>query len=190
MLYVSLWKWNALLSNYQETYQLFAILGVIIGSAWAITTWVHQERIRKEKDVPGFECQIQCSQSILHDGRILITIDVVTMNTGNIPIWPEINKASISVKAIDLPSIPQFLEKNDEQPDAVQLIAPNLSELCLEPHTRTIFSAFYIATNHQLYSIQFYMPSSHTTKDGKKWHWSQRRMVYISEVSTKGGISD
>src|SRR6266446_4896126 len=75
-------------SNYDETYKLVAIIAIIVGALWGVSTWCHQERLRKVKDEPGFECEMEFSQSKLSDGDILLTIDVVTRNTGVLPLWP------------------------------------------------------------------------------------------------------
>src|SRR6266480_517729 len=69
-------------SSYDEAYKLALICAIIVGAAWAYKTWRHQERLRKVKEEPGFECQMEFSQSKLSDGDILLAIDVVTTNTG------------------------------------------------------------------------------------------------------------
>lgn len=173
-------------SNYQETSQLFTILAIVLGGAWAITTWIHQERLRRKREIPGFESEILFSQAALPGNKISVTVDVVTKNTGDIPIWPVIKNAHISLTRIDIPAA-GFIKKDvDSKPQDTFLLAPDLSELCLEPRTRTIFSAFYIADPNQLYSVEFFLPTNYTTKDGQPWHWSQRRPIYVSSHPNQG----
>src|SRR6266480_6710830 len=101
-------------SSYDEAYKLALICAIIVGAAWAFKTWRHQERLRKVKEEPGFECQMEFSQSKLSDGDILLAIDVVTTNTGVLPLWPATEQASISVKAVDLPTSQGLIEEEAE----------------------------------------------------------------------------
>jgi hypothetical protein len=69
-------------------YKLVASVAILGAGIWGTLTWWRQERLRKEKEEPGFECSMECSQSTLPDGDILLSIDVVTMNTGVLPLRP------------------------------------------------------------------------------------------------------
>jgi len=170
-------------SSYDEAYKLFAIFAIIFGGAWAVKTWRHQERLRKVKENPGFECQMEFFQSKLPDGDILLAIDVVTMNTGVWPLWPATEDASISVKAIDLPTSQGLIEEEAEsKPDAVLFPAAGRGKMRLEPSTRTVFSAFFKAKTNQLYSVQFDLPANDT---GQGWHWKKRRIIYVSDESVR-----
>src|SRR6266536_2911977 len=170
-------------SSYDEAYKLFAIFAIIFGGAWAVKTWRHQERLRKVKENPGFECPMEFFQSKLPDGDILLAIAVVTMNTGVWPLWPATEDASISVKAIDLPTSQGLIEEEAEsKPDAVLFPAAGRGKMRLEPSTRTVFSAFFKAKTNQLYSVQFDLPANDT---GQGWHWKKRRIIYVSDESVR-----
>ena len=168
-------------SSYDEVYKLAAICAILLGGAWAVKTWRHQEHLRKVKEEPGFECQMEFSQSKLSDGDILLAIDVVTTNTGVLPLWPATEQASISVKAVDLPTSQGLIEEEaGSKPDAVLFPAAGRGKMRLEPGTRTVFSAFFKAKANQLYSVQFDMPENDT---GEGWHWKNRRVIYVSDES-------
>ena len=170
-------------SSYDEVYKLAAICAIILGGGWAIKTWRHQERLRKVKEEPGFECQMEFSQAKLPDGDILLAIDVVTKNTGVWPLWPATEKASISVKAIDLPTSQGLIEEGaDSKADAVLFPAAGRGKMRLEPSTRTVFSAFFKAKANQLYSVQFDLPANDS---GQGWHWKNRRVIYVSDESLR-----
>jgi hypothetical protein len=171
------------LPSIDETYKLVATVAIIVGGIWGVSMWCHQERLRRVKENPGFECQIEVSQSKLSDGDILLAIDVITMNTGVLPLWPATEDASISVKAIDLPRSQRFIEEEaDSKADAVSFPAAGRGKMRLEPSTRTVFSAFFKAKANQLYSVQFDLPANDT---GQGWHWRKRRVVYASDESAK-----
>jgi hypothetical protein len=130
---------------------------------------------------------MEFSQSKLPDGDILLAIDVVTVNTGVMPLWPATEDASISVKAIGLPTSQKFIEEEaDSKPDAVLFPAAGRGKMRLEPSTRTVFSAFFKAKANQLYSVQFDLPSNET---GQGWHWKKSRVVYVSDKSEKAESS-
>ena len=170
-------------SSYDEVYKLAAICAIILGGGWAIKTWRHQERLRKVKEEPGFECQMEFSQAKLSYGDILLAIDVVTTNTGVWPLWPATEKASISVKAIDLPTSQGLIEEGaDSKADAVLFPAAGRGKMRLEPSTRTVFSAFFKAKANQLYSVQFDLPANDS---GQGWHWKNRRVIYVSDESLR-----
>ncbi len=173
---------NLLPDSYDNFYKLFAIIAIALGGLWAITKWIHQEQIRKQKEVPGFQAELSFTQVPLSKDMILLTIDVITMNTGDVPIRPEIQKAFISVKATEVKSLARFIQKDVKaKPDETFLLAPDLSELCLEPRTQTVFSAFYIAKPKTLYSVHFNLPAKHCTSDGKPWSWHKWRLFYTSD---------
>ena len=170
-------------SSYDEAYKLALICAIIVGAAWAYKTWRHQERLRKVKEEPGFECQMEFSQAKLPDGDILLAIDVVTTNTGVWPLWPATEGASISVKAIDLPTSQGLIEEGaDSKADAVLFPAAGRGKMRLEPSTRTVFSAFFKAKANQLYSVQFDLPANDS---GQGWHWKNRRVIYVSDESLR-----
>jgi hypothetical protein len=173
-------------SNYDETYKLVAIIAIIVGALWGVSTWCHQERLRKVKEEPGFECEMEFSQSKLSDGDILLTIDVITMNTGVLPLWPVTRQASISVKAISPPASPGFIkEDTDSKPDAIVYPVADRPDMRLEPGTQTIFSAFFKAKPDQLYAVQFDLPTNYSAKDGEKWRWRKYQVVHVAEKSAK-----
>lgn len=168
-------------ASYEETYYLFAILAVILGGAWAVTTWIHQERRRKARDIPGIEMDIQFSESPMISGNVLLTIDVVVVNTSDVPIRPVIKEVSLSIQTIEAPKATGFLPNAKSDNDReTRLIAPHLSELTLEPHTRTVFSEFFVAKSGHLYAAFFHMPSEFTTGDGAQWFWDKRRIYYVA----------
>ncbi len=96
-------------ASYEETYYLSAILAVIVGGAWAVTTWIHQESRRKARDIPGIEMDIQFSESPMISGKVLLTIDVVVVNTSDVPIRPVIKEVSLSIERIEAPKATGFL---------------------------------------------------------------------------------
>jgi len=98
-------------SSYDETYKLVASVAILGAGVWGALTWWRQERLRKEKEEPGFECSMECSQSALPDGDVLLSIDVVTMNTGVLPLRPATKQASISIKAVNSPTSETFIEE-------------------------------------------------------------------------------
>ena len=167
--------------SYEEAYYLSAILAVIVGGAWAVTTWIHQERRRKARDIPGIEMDIQFSESPMTSSRVFLTIDVVVVNTSDVPILPVIKKVSLSIERIEVPKATGFLPnaKSDDGRET-RLVAPDLSELTLEPHTRTVFSEFLVAESGHLYAAFFHMPSQFKTGDGIPWFWEKRRIYYVA----------
>jgi len=165
-------------SSYDETYKLVASVAILGAGVWGALTWWRQERLRKEKEEPGFECSMECSQSALPDGDVLLSIDVVTMNTGVLPLRPATKQASISIKAVNSPTSETFIEEEVDARRDVLFPAADRDDMRLEPGTRTVFSAFYKAKANHLYAVEFDLPAR---KNGQGWHWKKRRVVYVSD---------
>jgi len=173
-------------SSYDEWYKLVASLAILGAGVWGALTWWRQERLRKTKEEPGIECTMECSQSRLPDGDILLSIDVVTMNTGVLPLWPATKEASISIKAINSPPSERFVKEEADARRDVLFPVADRDDMRLEPRTRTVFSAFFEAKANHLYVVEFDLPAS---KGGQGWHWKKRRVVFVSEKSAKAEFS-
>jgi hypothetical protein len=165
-------------SSYDETYKLVASVAIFGAAVWGVLTWCRQERLRKQKEEPGFECSMECSQSTLPDGDVLLSIDVVTMNTGVLPLRPATKQASISIKAVNSQTSETFIEEEVDARRDVVFPAADRDDMRLEPGTRTVFSGFYKAKANHLYAVEFDLPAR---KDGQGWHWKKRRVVYVSD---------
>ena len=120
---------------------LITLVATVIGAVWVVHTWRRQERLRTENEIlqthlrkekealdarlrkeeedlrqqkenPGLEIHFACQQHPLPDGRILLTLDYAVRNTGVIPIYPDITKASYSIGEIPLDSVSGFLTRS------------------------------------------------------------------------------
>src|SRR5437016_7359540 len=126
-------------ASYDETYKLVASVAIFGAGVWGVLTWWRQERLRKQKEEPGFECSMECSQSRLPDGDILLSIDVVTMNTGVLPLRPATKEASISIKAVNSPTSERFIKEEADLRGDVLFPAADREDMRLEPGTQTAF---------------------------------------------------
>ena len=169
-----------------DYYELVATLGIIVGGTWGISTWLHQERLRKSHDIPGIEVEIKCIPTAMKNKNILLAVDVVVTNTSNIPILPIIDQVALAIQQLEDPRTDKFVSKSGSisMPE-IRLVAPHLKELTLEPHTRTVFSEYFVTEAHRLYLVSFHMPSSFKTSDGTNWVWRKKQIYYVNDSAAE-----
>ena len=138
-------------SSYEEWSYAATIVAIVLGGCWAVYTWRHQWVLRRD---PGIEMEILFSETSMPLGKVLLKIDVVANNTSDVSIWPKINKTSISIARVNAPEASGFLrDDSSEGKLETKYILPDLEEMRLEPHTKTVFSEFYLAEMGALYEI-------------------------------------
>jgi len=163
----------------EELSYLATTLAILLGGIWGVTTWIHQERLRKIREMPGLEARISFDFHSVSLSQSLLTIDIWTKNTGIIPIRPFAENARILLTPVELPKTEAFVQISDEPSDKSLFVYPAKLGVTLEPNTETGFHAFATVIPGRFYSVVFELPSD----EERSWVWRKRRVVLIPPYS-------
>ncbi len=174
-------------ATWEHAYYCGASLALYGGAIWALYTWGHNEKLRRLREIPAMEMDIEFREQLLANHLVLLEIRTIAKNTSVIPIRVDLRALWFTVRRMPLPNSDTLLERTagdvllDQQVDT-----KGISELTLEPMTKTIFTEYFAAEQESLYSITFSIPY-----EGHEWVWERTQLYYVKsrEVSLRSESS-
>ena len=153
--------------------------GIVLGALWAFWKWSFSEWLRRKRQIPAIDGELDAFGMELDDEKVIISLSVLWRNKCNYPVHIDSKNTRIDVYNIpDNLNVGPFLPKLDSGDPAFTLKPyEDMEGFVLEPLTESLLTSHYTLLANKTYLFRWKLYRS-TKKHGNKVYAWTKELVF------------